>query len=316
MRPESVCETAFSRGGPFWHLYTDGEKMEVIFTCPADYIFGITLLSICAAAFPRCRILTFSLMSNHIHIILAGPHPDVTALFDLFKSRLGTYLSRQGRFCRMNCFEAKTFQIPSLQALRNEIVYVNRNGYLVQPDCTPFSYWWSAGVYFFNPASMMLPTKPYSALTLREQRALCHCRDASLPDYYRVLTGSSADAAPASIPMMFPPSFCAISEAEACFRDAHQYFRSLGRDNEAYAEVARRLGDRIFLTDDELFGAICTLSAREYGSPLPGLLTGEQKVEVARRMRFDYNASPKQIQRILKLSPAIVSTLFPRSSPT
>ena len=316
MRLESVCETVFSRGGPFWHLYTNGETMEIIFTNAADFVFGIALLGICAAAFPKCRILTFSLMSNHLHIILAGPHPDVIAFFAMFKSRLATYLARHGRLCRMDRFEAETFQIPSLQALRNEIVYVNRNGYLVQPDCTPFSYWWSAGVYFFNPAGMMLPTKPYSAMTLREQRALCHCRDASLPDHYRVLTGFNASSTSGTIPMLFPPSFCAISEAEACFRDAHQYFRSLGRDNEAYAEVARRLGDRIFLTDDELFGAICSLSAREYGSTKPGLLTGDQKLEVARRMRFDYNASPKQIQRILKLSPAIVSTLFPRPPAT
>ena len=316
MRPESVCETAFSRGGPFWHLYTDGGAMEIIFTCAEDYVFGITLLGICAAVFPHCRILTFSLMSNHLHIILAGPHPDVMALFALFKSRLGAYLKRKGYFCRMDRFVAETFQIPSLQALRNEIVYVNRNGYLVQPDCTPFSYWWSAGVYFFNPTGLMLPTKPYSALTLREQRALCHCRDASLPDRYRVLTGFNVDKSSASMSMLFPPSFCAISEAEAYFRDAHQYFRRLGRDNEAYAEVARRLGDRIFLTDDELFGAVCNLSAREFGSPKPGLLTGDQKLEVARRMHFDYNASPKQIQRILKLAPAIVDTLFPRSAAT
>lgn len=316
MRPESVCETAFSRGGPFWHLYTDGEKMSLIFTDTADYVFGIALLGICAAAFPRCRILTFSLMSNHLHVIVAGPHPDVIALFALFKSRMGTYQARQGRFCCMDRFEAETFQIPSLQALRNEIVYVNRNGYLVHPDCTPFSYWWSAGVYFFSPTGMMLPTMPYSALTLRAQRALCHCRDASLPDHYRVLTGFSPDRTSAPIPMLFPPSFCAISEAESYFRDAHQYFRSLSRDNEAYAEVAQRLGEHIFLTDDELFGAVCALSAREFGSPKPGLLTGDQKLEVARRMRFDYNASHKQIQRILKLSPTVVNTLFPRPAPT
>ena len=52
MNPEVTCEAAFSQGGPVWHLYTDGEKMEIIFTGPSDFLFGITLLAICAAAFP------------------------------------------------------------------------------------------------------------------------------------------------------------------------------------------------------------------------------------------------------------------------
>ena len=316
MRPDPVCETAFSRGGPFWHLYTNGEQMEIIFTGPSDFIFGITLLGCCAAEFPRCRILTFSLMSNHIHIILAGPYEDVVALFGLFKSRLGFYLARRGRCCRMERFVAETFQIPDLRALRSEIIYVHRNGYLVHPDCTPFSYWWSAGVYFFNPVAKMLPSRAFSDLAIQKQRAICHCRTVSLPPGYRVVENFSPDGETPPEPLLLPSSFCAISEAESYFWDAHQYFRELIRDHEAYGEIARRLGDRIFLTDDELFGAVCSFCAREYGLPQPGLLSGDQKVVVARRMRFDYNASPKQIQRILKLSSAVVNTLFPRPSST
>ena len=309
---EYSCEAAFNQGGPFWHLYTDGEQMEIIFTQPADFAFGITLLGICLAAFPHCRILTFSLMSNHIHLIIAGPLPDVIALFNLFKDRLKMYLAKRGRYCRMDRFKADTFQIPTLKALRNEIIYVNRNGYLVHPDCTPFSYMWSAGAFFFNPAAKMLPAVPFSELTVRERRAMCHCREVSLPAGYKVLPNGCL----ASGPLLLSTSFCAIQEAENYFRNAHQYFRALSRDHEAQAEVARRLGDRIFLTDDELFGAVCALCARDFGSPKPGLLTAGQKIEVARKMHYDYNASNKQIQRILKLSPQVIATVFPHPSST
>ena len=67
MNPESVREAAVLSGGPCWHLYTSGETMEIIFAGTGDFLFGITLLGICAAAFPRCRILTFALMNNHLH---------------------------------------------------------------------------------------------------------------------------------------------------------------------------------------------------------------------------------------------------------
>ena len=73
----------------------------------------------------------------------------------------------------------------------------------------------------------LLPTTPFSALTVQERRALCRCREAVLPEHYRVFRGA-----------LFPASFCAIGEAESCFRDAHQYFRRLSRDHEARSEVA------------------------------------------------------------------------------
>ena len=312
MNPEVTCEAAFSQGGPFWHLYTDGEKMEIIFTGPSDFLFGITLLGICAAAFPRCRILTFALMSNHLHLVIAGSERDVQAFFALFKERLTRYLSGQKRYCRMQNFEASLFRIPDLRALRNEILYVNRNGYVVSPDCTPFSYWWSAGVFFFNPTAWMLPSRPFATFTLRERRAMCHCRDADLPAHYRVVENFRPDQDTAVGHLLLPTGFCAIREAENYFQDAHQYFRRLGRDQEAFSEVARRLGERIFLTDEELFGAICALCAKEFDTPNPSLLPPGQKQEVARRMRFDYNATNKQIQRMLKLSASAVETLFPK----
>ena len=315
MNTESACEAAFRRGGPYWHLYTDGEKMEIIFVHPEDYLFGIVLLGICSASFPRCRILTFTLMSNHLHVILTGPGKDIQAFFATFKERLKRYLAGKKRYCRMQHFEADYFQIPDLHALRNEIIYVNRNGYVVSPECTPYSYWWSAGVFFFNPMAKMLPLKPFTTLPVREQRAMCHCRETLFPNQFMVTDSYPPGQNEAGGRLLFPPSFCAISEAEGYFRDAHQYFRRLTRDQEAYSGVASRLNDRIFLTDDELYGAVSMICAKEYDNAYPGLLPAAAKQEVARRMHFTYNASNKQIQRMLKLPPAYVAELFPKADP-
>ena len=286
--------------------------MEIIFTCPSDFVFGITLLGICAATFPNCRILTFALMNNHIHLIIAGRKEDVLGFFALFKERLRRYLGGLKRYCRMDNFEAEVFEIPDLRALRNEIVYVNRNGYVVHPECTPFSYWWSAGIYFFNSVVQMLPTKPFAELTLRDRRAMCHSREAGLPDNYRVLEDFRPDRTTQASPLLLATSFCAIREAEQYFLTAHHYFRMISRDIEAFSEVARRLGDRIFLTDEELYGAVLAICAKEYDTTHPGLLPAAQKQDVARRMHFDYNASNKQIQRILKMSSSDTEALFPQ----
>lgn len=311
MNPESVCEAAFHRSGPFWHLYTSGETMEIIFAGTSDFLYGITLLGICTAAFPRCRILTFALMNNHLHIVLAGPEEDIPRFFDLFRKRLQRYISIGGRDCSLRRFEAEFFRIPDLQALRNEIVYVNRNGYVVHPECTPFSYWWSAGIFFFNPMAGLLPAIPFSSLTIREKREMCRSRDAVLPPGCRVLPGFPLVDGKGTAPLLLPTSFCAIREAENCFRDAHHYFLRLGKDHEAHAEVARRLGDKVFLTDEEMIRVACSICAREYGNARPGMLKPEQKMDLARKLHFEYNASNKQIRRIVKLPQEVVDTLFP-----
>ena len=312
MNLESYCEAAFHKGGPYWHLYTNGEKMPVVFTTPADYAFGILLLGIALACFPNVRILTFSLMSNHLHIILAGPEADIRALFSRFKERLSRYLNKQGKMCRLDNLEAELFRIPDVRTLRSEMVYVNRNGYVVHAECTPFSYWWSAGVFFFNPIASMIPTRPFGSFSLREQREMCHSRDYLLSDEYQLIPDFRPPGAKATVLFLTAPSFCAIQEAESFFRDAHQYFRMLGRDHEAQAEVAQRLKERIFLTDDELYGAVCALSTKEYGLANPVLISSEQKLDLAKRMHYEYNATNKQIHRMLKLSLTLVEELFPK----
>ena len=142
---------------------------------------------------------------------------------------------------------------------------------------------------------------------------MCHCREAGLPAKYQVFAGFDPGRGSDRSTLLLASSFCAIREGETYFRDAHQYFQRLGRNLEADNEVARRLGDRIFLTDDELYGTVCALCSRDYGQVNPHLISGGQKVEMAKRMHFEYNASNKQILRILKLEPSVVQTLFPSS---
>lgn len=50
----------------------------------------------------------------------------------------------------MKSFRMSLKSVCDLRTLRNTIVYVNRNGYVVNPAYTPFSYPWGTGRYYFN----------------------------------------------------------------------------------------------------------------------------------------------------------------------
>ena len=95
------------------------------------------------------------------------------------------------------------------------------------------------------------------------------------------------------------------------FRDARSYFNSLTRNAEAFSQIASRLKDSIFLTDDELYSVICSYISKEYSVKAPSQLSAQQNIDTARHMHFNYNASNHQLRRMLRLDPSILEELFP-----
>lgn len=297
---ERDCEFRFNQDGPYWHLYTDGHKMDMIFSCKDDMVVGMNLIAVSALAFPKIKVFTFELMNNHIHIILRGAREECEELFALFKSRLAKFFSRNGRVVNLRDFKCNMIEITSLQALRNEIVYANRNGFVAMPSCTPYSYPWGAGAFFFNPFLEKLSSVEFTDLTVRERRAICRSNNIDLPKGLKVCDG-----------MILPSSWCRIHEAENFFRNAHHYFQCLTKKYEAYSEIADRLHESVFITDEEMYSAVCALCVKDFNVKHPGHLSAKQKVDMARRMKSEYNASNRQIKNILKIEMGIVDELFP-----
>lgn len=295
---ERSCELTFLNGGPFWHICTDGQSMEIICETEEDYKFAVTVIAI-AAALTGVKILTFQVMSNHIHVIVEGLESMCKDFFSEVKRRLRRYRNSNGRFASFEKFEASFIPIDNLRSMRYEIAYSNRNGYLANPSCTPFSYPWGAGYLYFNPRAFVTDAAPFGDLTRDEKLKMCRSRIPDLPAGYMVKDG-----------LILPQSFCAIKYGESLFRDAHQYFSIVSKNYEAYSEIAKRLGDDVFLTDDEMFAALSMLAKKKYGDGRVTLLPNASKIELAKTMRSDYNASEGQIQRMLRLDRGTVSELF------
>ena len=296
---EQEAEYLFNSNGPFWHMYTPGNMTSIIFSQEEDFIFGMNLIAQAAAKFPDVKIYTFEIMNNHLHFILSGEEYRCRQMFCKIKERLNRYLKTKGQALDFSRFDCSLVRITDLKMLRNEIIYVNRNGYVARHDCTPFTYPWGAGAAFFNNIIRFIPSTRYSELTIRQKREICKSKDIDLPGDLRVYNG-----------VILPSSYCILKKAEQMFRDPHHYFNMLSKNWEAYSEIAKRLGDTITITDEEMYGAVCALSTKEFGCKNPRLLSPENKVMLARRMKSEYNASSKQIRSILKLNQDIVEEMF------
>lgn len=215
---QKPCETKFNEANPMWHLCTSGEISEIIFTDCDDFSFGMTTVGLCKAACPNVLIYAFTLMSNHVHFVLSGEEGDCREFFRLFKYRLKTYYRLKNRTNTFYEFNCRLLKISDLSSARNEIAYVHRNGYLVTPGCTPFSYKWGTGMFYYTGFGGNIIETPVTSLTYRQKRLIFHNRGEDLPDNFTVFDN-----------YVCPTSFCNICDGMGMYLNAHQYFRLLSR---------------------------------------------------------------------------------------
>lgn len=297
---ERICEATFANGGPWWHLYTPGMATSLLFADAEDFRYAINLLARCHKDVGTVVIVAFEIMGNHIHLVVSGKESDIRRLFALFRRRLKWYLTSKGRGDAIRQFTMSLKPIEDLKTLRNTIVYVNRNGYVTDPDCTPYSYPWGTGRFYFGD---FLVGKHLGDFSYRETRKMLRCRGGELTGDYLVINRHIS-----------PVSFCSIDLGKAMFRNAHHYFSMISKNIEAYGELANELDDGEFLTDSELFTQVSKLLMHSYGTNLLRDLTRPQKLDLARKLRQDYHSSNGQIRRVLGLTQYDVDSLFPLSA--
>lgn len=301
---ETICEKLFGSRGPYWHVYTSGKDTPVLFVTEEDFWFVMNVIAQAANEFrpssgdsPRSGgvvIIAFEVMGNHLHSVLSGKKETVLEFFSFIFKRISRTVKG------MKDVPVTVKPIDNLGYLRNNIVYIHRNGYVADPRHTPFSYPWGTGRYFFND----IPTHTrYSDLKLTPKRQMFRGRAPELPGDWAIIDGYVA-----------PSAYCAIQFGMGLFRDAHQYFNLLGKNVEAYQELALEFGDTDFLTDSELFVKVASIVRETYR--LTGIrdLSKAQKLDLARTLHYDYRSSNGQIRRILGLSQNDVNSLFPLSA--
>lgn len=297
---EGVCENTFTVSGKWWHLYTSGKTNSLIFIDLEILRFAMNLLARCKLDFPDLYIVSFVIMSNHIHLVIVGDENRIALFFETFRRRLARFMRTHGYGRLSRNFSMQLKRIESLSSLRNTIVYVHRNGYVVDSSHTPFSYAWGTGPYYFTMH--------------RVDSLISDLNDAGLRTFFHSRVPSFGPDTPLVDGYVSPAAFCSLQLGMSLFRDAHQYFSLLTKNVEAYSELACDLGDTEFLTDMELFSQVSRMIAESYSVQRVNELTRAQRYDVARKLHYEFKSSNGQIRRILNLSQSDVDQLFPLKS--
>jgi len=292
---DDECERCFRKQGQLYNANTP-ENHPIVFSTVEEFKAAMTILAVCAMMFPDIKIYAFQLMNNHVHLIVGGSKQRIHEFFAFFVHSLDKYFDRKRDF---NDFKLKLFPINDLQYLRNAIVYVNRNGFVVNSDMTPFSYPWGSSQYYFQPVAVRYAKMAGKSIGFTLLRALMHSRYCDKHKGMIMVDGCAS-----------PLEFCDIATGESFFRDAKQYFYFISRKVEAYSDVAKSIGESIFYNDTDLYTAAVGIAKNHYGASDLRTLTAGAKIEMAKRLHYDYNASAKQLQRLLSVDVELLTAIL------
>lgn len=260
----------------------------------------MSILGLCVMCFPEISILAFQLMNNHIHLALSGQRETILEFYKLFTNTL----QRHPRFHEQReaiCHATpKLHEIKDLDYMRKVIAYIIRNGFIVNPHYTPMNYPWGTNRYMYNEDSVLRYNLNRKRATVRFIRQQTHSR-----------LFDSVKEAFVLDDCISPLCYCKCAEAEGLFHDARQYFHMLSKNIETQKDIAKSIGESVYYTDNDLYAAAQRLCSNLYGCQVVELSV-EQKMEMAGRLHFEFNASNKQIARILKIEMTLVDTLFGR----
>lgn len=300
MRREEECEEIFRENAPFWHLYSPGNLRELIIKEEKEYIDAMNIIAFCASQSDNIQILTFQVMSNHFHFVVSGSEKSVEEFGELLRKKIlrifygsvNSYIAKE--------FSFKHILIDNLLYLRNVIAYINRNGYLVNENHTPFSYPWGANSYFFNQLHKMQNKTYISYTSIREKKKMFKTHLVDIPTTYYVTDG-----------YINPYCYCKIDLAENIFKNAQQYFTIISRRVESFTEIAKELEDKVFYTDNEIYQIVTNLCLKNYNVKKASELQAADKLTMAILLKNKYNCTKKQVARLLSLEQEIIAQLFP-----
>ena len=106
--------------------------------------------------------------------------------------------------------------------------------------------------------------------------------------------------------MLDPRCFVDIKFLERLYRTPARYLYFLSKKLEGEMDNYFSFGTRTFLPDKELRVIVCKLALHLFGESDLRMLTANSRLKLARKLRYEYASSVKQISRMLHLDPEIL----------
>ena len=271
---------------------SDHQLRQLIFRTADDFSYGVNTLAIGTRKF-KVRILCYTLMNNHLHLLIMGHYEDCLAYFKWVLLRLAQMLkSRYGISGVLKADAADVQYITDAQMLVNEFAYLLRNAFKARID-SPFSYPWAPFEVYFNPYLDNIRGEHFPSTDVAKQVLGTH---AIIPEEWEHRNGT-----------IMNKCFIDYRTAEQLIGSSFTLFDRLRRfDVESAIAQAHGIEEQLTFTDSEMQEKIRVICQKELYVDSPHQLGRKDLLRLARTLAYRFAANKKQISRLLGIDPAIL----------
>lgn len=277
-----------------WHFYTNGDDIDFLFKDENDFKNGMNRLYIVSSKF-NIIILAFCLMDTHVHFVLYGEFDECNKFTHEY-IRL-TSMDISHKYNERNKMKNVIigYQIvDNDDYLKTVICYVLKNPISAGLHYMPWDYPWSSGaLYFRNQSIWTVPLFLFKEfperqfVSGREMKKLLKTNDPLINNELKLING-----------IVYPNEYVAVEICERCFRTPKSYFYYLGKNRNSDVESKGGIYSSLSIPYQELRQHRKELCKELFGTDSVRQLSVQQRIHLAKKMKFKYNSSPKQLARI------------------
>ena len=274
----------------YFHVCTDGRALPWMFQDESDFIAGVNRIGICCLR-TGVKVIAYVLMDNHVHFVLYGTMPECKRFITLYKQLTGTWIHvKYGLNDYLRQLSTNILLLDTEERLLNTIAYIDRNPVVAGYRYLPTEYLWGSARYVFKNSREEEGTMSLSEMSCRVQRILLSTR-VSLPGEWRVDKNG----------MLCPDSFLDASIIESYFKTPVRYSYFLAKKLEGVVEQEIESSQKTFIPDIELREIVRKMILQDYGKDSVTDLDVPARLSVARKLRYQYASTLKQISRMVHL---------------
>ncbi len=269
----------------YYHLSTDGWKEGRLFHNKGQYAYGMIVLGLLTLLF-EVKIYSFSLMPNHVHIILSGTGGAILKAFDHIRKKISARQIKDGFPPIPEDYWFKLVPIEDEEQMRRNFIYVDRNPHEKQ-ICVPAGYPWGSNSLHFSLYGTLIKGRRADTFSKRELIKLARTEKPIPSDWeFHPELG------------LLPASFVDNRLFYKLFKSPKEYESRLVKDYEAFVQVARTLEEEL----DYSLEDYTVIVNQQLGGRRLYQLSPDEKGRLVVQLANRYDMNAEQIAPALKMS--------------
>ena len=286
----SLATVCMNEAVEIWLVTTDHLEDGLWFPEESDFIAGMNLVAALAADLP-VFVLSFILMSNHVHFVLLATRAEAERFINEYKRRHSKYLNKKYGIEKMLKDNGVDIRLITFEdeAPERAIAYVQMNAVAANICIHSTQYPWGSGNVFFNP-SQEKGTR-LGSLSGRARIRLLHSKTL-MPGHWLLGDGG----------YILPASYVRIDFVENVFRTAKRMDYFLRTSSKARQRLESAEDSQPSFRDQLVLAALPDLCRTLFQKESFAELNEPQMSEILRQLRFRFSANVHQLARVTGLT--------------